>query len=192
MSNAATSVRQAVRERLGPHGVFWISGGVVAILVTGFIWLLFQPSNQAGSPNALAIGHAAPNFSLRDTAGHGVRLAQYQGHPVIVNFWGTFCSPCQSETPLLQRTYTAHTAQGLVILGIDQGEDAGAVTQFGKNYGLTYPLLTDIDLAANHQYGVTALPVTYFVDAHGVIRYTSNGPLTTATMAAGLQSIGLG
>jgi cytochrome c biogenesis protein CcmG/thiol:disulfide interchange protein DsbE len=110
---------------------------------------------------------------------------------VIINFWGTFCAPCRSETPLLQRTYRAYQDQGLVVLGVDQAEPVDSVVQYGKDYALQYPLIPDTKLAINKLYGVTALPVSYFVDATGVIRYTVNGVLSQSTLATGLHTIGI-
>ncbi len=180
-----------LRRILGRHGTFWITLIVVGVVVVGFIWLLFQPSGQAGSPGILNVGQTAPNFAAQNAAGQPVTLAQYRGHPVIINFWGTFCAPCRSETPLLQRTYSAYQGQGLVVLGVDQAEPVDSVVQYGKDYALQYPLIPDTKLAINKLYGVTALPVSYFVDAHGVIRYAVNGVLSQSTLATGLHTIGL-
>jgi len=182
---------QGARRILGRHGVFWITLFVVGAVVVGFIWLLFQPSGQAGSPGILSIGQAAPNFAARTAAGQPVSLAQYRGHAVIINFWGTFCAPCRSETPLLQRTYSAYQGQGLVVLGVDQAEPVDSIVQYGKDYGLQYPLIPDTKLTINKLYGVTALPVSYFVDANGVIRYSVNGVLSQSTLATGLHTIGI-
>jgi cytochrome c biogenesis protein CcmG, thiol:disulfide interchange protein DsbE len=182
---------QQLQARLGRRGAFWIGGSVVTLGIVLFVWFLFQPSGAAGSPGVLAPGQQAPNFTLASTAGKQVSLSHFQGHPVVVNFWSTTCGPCQSETPLLQRTLQQHQAQGLVVLGVDQGEEMSAITQFGKNYELSYPLLADTHLAVNHQYGVTGLPVSYFIDGKGTIRAIVNGVLQTNTLQNGLTSIGI-
>lgn len=182
---------QPKRQLLGRHGIFWIAllGGAAIVVV--FIWLLFQPSGQSGSPGILSVKQAAPNFSAQTSSGKPITLAQFKGHPVIINFWATFCAPCRSETPLLQRTYLAHQSQGLVVLGIDQAEEVDAVVQYGQAYALTYPLIPDSGQKINHLYGVTALPVSYFVDAQGIIRYAVNGVLDANSLAAGLHAIGI-
>jgi peroxiredoxin len=185
------ALTQRLKTLLGKHGLFWIGGTVITLVVVLFVWFLFQPSGQPGSPGTLAIGQHAPNFTLTDTAGKHVSLAQFSGHPILLNFWATTCGPCQSETPLLQRTLLSHQAQGLVVLGVDQGEEIAAIAKFGKDYALAYPLLADSQLAVNHTYGVTGLPVTYFIDAKGAIRYISNGGLLTNTLKNGLTAIGV-
>ncbi len=190
-TRAAPAVPGGLHAVLGRRGVFWITLFVVAAVVSGFVWLLFQPSGQTGSPGILKVGQSAPNFTALTVSGQQVSLAQFKGHPVIINFWGTFCAPCRSETPLLQRTYQAHQGQGLVVLGVDQAEPTDAVAQYGKDYGLTYPLIPDVGQKINHQYGVTALPVSYFVDAQGIIRYVVNGVLDKNFLATGLHTIGI-
>ena len=190
-AKANPTVPQSVQAVLGRHGMFWIGGGVAAVVVIAFIWLLFQPSGKAASVGILSVGQTAPNFSVQDASGHTVSLAQLRGHAVILNFWATVCLPCRSETPLLQRTFTAHHAQGLTVLGIDQAEPTDSVVQYGKDYALTYPLVPDVKLAINHQYGVTGLPVSYFIDAQGVIRYAVNGVLSQNSLATGLHAIGI-
>jgi cytochrome c biogenesis protein CcmG, thiol:disulfide interchange protein DsbE len=179
------------RAWLGKHGAFWITGGVIALVAGVFIWFLFQPNNSGLSPGVLATGQHAPNFTVMDVSGHSTSLAALKGHPIILNFWGTFCEACRTETPLLQRTYQANQSKGLVILGVDQGEQNDAITQYDKEYGLTYPLLPDPLQNLNHAYGVTGLPVSYFIDGQGVIRSVVNGPITAQSLAAGLRAIGL-
>lgn len=139
----------------------------------------------------MPVGKAAPTFTLNDTLGHPVTLAQLHGKPVVLNFWSTTCAPCQSETPLLQRTYQQYRGAGLVILGISESDPVDSVVKFGTDYALTYPLLPDLNLSVNHVYGVTGLPVTYFIDAQGKIRDTSNGALTPDTLRTGLATIGI-
>jgi len=163
---------------------------VSAALVVVLIWFLFLPAGTAGS-TLLPVGHPAPAFTLPDSSGHATSLSQYRGHPLILNFWATFCEPCRTETPLLQRTVQTYQHQGFTILGIDQGEPNDAIRAFGTAYGLTYPLLADSQLQVNRQYGVTALPATYFIDATGVVRATSNGILTPSSLASGLHTIGI-
>ncbi len=177
---------------LGRHGRFWITFISLSVAVILFMAFLLKPASGPQQVGALKIGQIAPNFSLKNAVtGESAQLSQYRGHPVMLNFWATTCSACVTEFPLLERTYISNQSKGLVILGIDQGEEIPAIASFGQNYGTTYPLLADIQLSVNKAYGVSGLPVTYFIDASGVIRYASIGILKLPTLTAGLKSIGI-
>lgn len=190
-NGAAPTQPSGIQAFLGRHGLFWISGAVIAILVVGFLWFLFQPSGKNGSPGILSVGQAAPNFTLTDLNGKAVSLAQFKGHPVLINFWSTTCLPCRTETPLLEQTYNARQQDGLVILGVAQADPTDSVAKFGKDYALTYTLLPDTTQKVTKQYGVTGLPVSYFVDTTGVIRTAHNGFLMPVDLTNGLSSIGI-
>lgn len=179
------------RNRLGKHASFWIGGGLIAVTLVIIMRFLLLPSGASNSPNYLANGHIAPNFSLQSNSGQLISLAQFKGHPVLLNFWATYCAPCRTETPLLERTLQTYQQQGLVIIGIDQGEPMDAITQFGQQYDLTYPLAGDFKLSVNRQFGVTSLPASYFIDAKGIIRASVNGVLLPDTLNTDLQSIGI-
>ncbi len=190
-ASAAPPQSGGIRAIVGRHGLFWIGGGVLALAAILFSVLLFLPSGQSGSPGILKIGQRAPVFTIDNVSGQAVSLASERGHPVILNFWATYCQPCQTETPLLQHTMLAHQNQHLVILGIDQGEEVSAIAQYGKDYDLSYPLLADVNQQVNHLFGVTGLPVSYFIDSQGTIRYIVNGVLSPSTLSAGLAAIGI-
>jgi len=185
----STNFFQQIQTFLGKRGLFWISIGTIALVLGVFIWFLFQPSGSSASVG-LAVGQKAPTFTLKDPTGKKISLQQFRGHPVLVNFWGTFCGPCQTETPLLERTYQQYKNQGLVILGIDQGESSDAVAKFGSDYNLSYQLLLDTGgLDTNKAYNVTSLPASFFIDSQGTIRAVSTGVLFDTTLKSGLTAI---
>jgi cytochrome c biogenesis protein CcmG/thiol:disulfide interchange protein DsbE len=137
------------------------------------------------------VGAAAPDFTLRSPQGQRYTLSVLRGHPVILNFWASYCEPCRQEAPMLERTYQQYHSDGLMMLGINQQEDMGTIREFGSEYGITYPLLFDGDMQVGSVYGATPLPRTYFVDARGIVRFVSIGELTPQTLQQGLRSIGL-
>ncbi len=195
MANATPVTSQTtprtVQRRFNGRQAFWLGLGLLVLAFGFFSWLLFQPSGNNGAINLLPIGKAAPSFTLTNSQGTPVTLSQLHGHPLMINFWSTTCGPCQSETPLLQRTYTQYKSQGFLVLGVSETDPLSSVIQFGNNYALTYPLLPDLHRKVNDRYGVTGLPVSYFIDAQGIIRYTVNGALTPQTLQYGLRTIGL-
>ena len=101
------------------------------------------------------MGKVAPPFTLVDLEGKKVSLADYKGHPVVLNFWATYCGPCKLEMPWFQDLENKYKAQGLVVLGLDQDDGMAAkeVAAASKRVGVTYPILMPDDS------GVEELPV---------------------------------
>ena len=135
----------------------------------------------------LGIGQRAPELAgtdggqavaLSDLDGRPLSLASLRGHPVWINFWATWCPPCQRETPVLRDAYARHKDVGLVLVGIDVQEDAGSVHDYATRYGLTYPIGLDNKGAVFRTYLIFGLPSQYFIDRDGIIRGRYFGPLT--------------
>jgi thiol-disulfide isomerase/thioredoxin len=109
---------------------------------------------------------AAPDFELKDAQGHAVRLSDYQGRVVLIDFWATWCGPCRAETPWLIELSNKYKDQGLVVVGISMDDNWAVVKPFLAKAGVTYPVvLGNQSLTAG--YGrLEDLPVAYFVDRH--------------------------
>ncbi len=125
------------------------------------------------------IGAQATDFTLRDTDGRQVNLSDHLGKSVVVlNFWATWCIPCQAELPLLQKIYADNQQKGLVILGIamDGPETVAQVRSYVNRYGLTYPVLLDEEtkVVATYNPKRTA-PLTVEIDRKGVIARVRSG-----------------
>jgi peroxiredoxin len=109
-----------------------------------------------------------PDFDLKDSAGHDVSSAQFRGKVVLLDFWATWCGPCKKEMPGYERLYRRYKDRGLVVIGISADSDAGLVAKFGRQLGVTYPLLINgMDV---QRYGVKGLPTTILVDRDGFVR----------------------
>lgn len=163
----------------------------LVLLLGGFAWLLFQPSKDAGPAGGIGVGQAAPNFTLTDVNGHQVALSSLRGHPVIINFWASYCQPCQDEMPLLNSFYQQHQADGLVILGINEGEPMATVSDFAGRYKIAYQVLSDPRYAFNSDssYDPSPLPRSYFIDKQGLVRAVENGELSPQVLQADYQKI---
>jgi thiol-disulfide isomerase/thioredoxin len=111
-----------------------------------------------------------------------VSLAALHGHPVIVNFWATWCGPCVAETPLLQAIYTAHRADGLSIIGVDAQEPLADLAAWKSRFGVTYDLVTDSTGQINALYRVRGLPSSFFIARDGTIQQIVYGPLTAEVL----------
>jgi peroxiredoxin len=185
-STSSAPVRPQSRSLSNSRKGFWIGGAILFVAAALFIWFLFQPNTGSSNQNILGRGQAASDFSLQTPDGKTYSLQQFRGRPVLLNFWATTCGP------LLERTYQTYSTQGLMIMGIDQGEPADFVVQFQHSYNLSYPLLLDLDgLKVSRSFGVKGLPVTFFIDKNGIIQSSSDGALSDAKLTQGLQSIGI-
>jgi cytochrome c biogenesis protein CcmG, thiol:disulfide interchange protein DsbE len=129
-------------------------------------------------PKAPIFGDRAPDLNLPSlTSGERVRLTQFRGKPVMINFWATTCLPCLSEMPLLERTYRRYHGK-LQILGVDDQEPANEVGAFVRQDHITYPIALDSQGNTVYSYQLAGTPTTFFLDARGVIQDVHAGPLT--------------
>jgi thiol-disulfide isomerase/thioredoxin len=134
------------------------------------------PASSAADPGEdpaakLLLGKSAPSFTLVDLDGKKVSLADYKGHPVVLNFWATYCGPCKLEMPWFQALENKYKGQGLVVLGLDQ-DDGMAVKEVAaasKRVGVTYPILMPDDKVSKSYQLSDYIPETFYVDKNGKI-----------------------
>jgi thiol-disulfide isomerase/thioredoxin len=159
---------------------------VISTAVVVFIAVVIAVSVTTG-PGGAASYRAAPAFTLRALGepGRQVSLSQYAGQPVIVNFWASWCEPCQQETPLLARWHARHGH--VVLLGLDENDTTVSALEFARAKGVTYALAFDPDMSAASAYGVNALPQTFFLNArHQIVAHVA-GVVTSAQLATDLR-----
>ncbi|MDD5591606.1 MAG: redoxin domain-containing protein [Dehalococcoidales bacterium] len=125
--------------------------------------------NQEGHSLAM-VGEPAPNFILPDLNGQSVSLSDFDGKPVLINFWNTGCPPCRKEMPYLQEIYDYDIYHELILLTINIGESATKVQGFLEDNHLSLPVLLDSDGAVTMKYGMPGIPTTFFVDREGILR----------------------
>ena len=109
------------------------------------------------------------DFELQDLSGKKVKLSALKGKVVFLNFWATWCGPCRSEMPSMQRLHEKLKAEGLEILAVDLQEDKGKVQAFAKELGLAFPILLDSDGSVGAAYNARSIPTTYLLDRDGNI-----------------------
>ena len=168
-----------------------LSVGLLALLGSQ---LLVPAQNQANAGSSPLIGHPAPDFTLLVLGPHAgsastIRLASLKGKPILLNFWASWCVPCQQEAPLLQKTWQSVQRQGITFLGIDFQDARSDGLNFLHTYGITYPNVADDTGSTAINYGVTGVPETFFIDRHGVIISKVIGELTEQSMQTNLQLI---
>lgn len=150
-----------------------------------------DPSMVGEAPSPL-IGKAAPAFELPLLNGNGekVKLADYKGKPVIVNFWASWCDPCNAEAPVLQSSWLDLKSKGVVMIGIDGGETASAGNKFLQKYGVTYTnVIANVGVNTSSDYGVTNIPETFFIDRDGKVVVRWIGPLDSASLQKELAKL---
>lgn len=149
-----------------------------------------KPTPPAGAKLTGAYaGAIAPNFQLKDLDGTDQSLDAMRGHVVLVNFWATWCGPCRSEMPAIQKAYEVHKGEGLVVWGVNVGETPDQVRSYARELSLTFPLLLDGDSRISRQYRVFGLPTTVFVGRDGVIRDVAIGKMAPQSLDAYLKRI---
>jgi len=148
---------------------------VTTLAVVAFVNL--TRANTGANPN-IAAGQPVPNISGATLDGSTVDLASLRGYPVVINFWASWCVPCQQEMPLLAQKAAEHRDSGLQILGVLSDDTVANGQSFEHQYGATWPTLFDKDGTMKRDYRVVGRPQSYFVDKDGVLRSIQIGYLT--------------
>ena len=134
-----------------------------------------QPAAEQGKKAGLR-GDAAPKFTLKNLAGEDVAV-EAKGKPYIINFWATWCPPCQAEIPDLAAFHAAHK-DAVDFYAVNLQEDAAPVEKFMAERKADLPVVLDTKGAAANLYGVRAIPTTVVVDAEGQVVYRKTGGVT--------------
>ncbi len=178
-------------------GLFYLerrdSGGSAASADGLGIVGLPAAKNATGQSPSSDVGRAAPDFVLQQLDGSTLRLSDLQGKPVLVNFWASWCEPCRQEMPEIVKAYDAHATGGLVVVAVDLQENNDAVRSFASDFGMKFPIVIDRTggvADAWHIGGpIQGIPSSYFIDATGVVRARSFGPMSAQTIATDLGKI---
>ena len=120
-------------------------------------------------------GKAAPDFALKSSTGENLRLSEFRGDVVMINFWATWCGPCRQEMPLLDELYARYERVGFNLLGVNIDDDSRRAMQMIEELGVDFPVLFDARKEVSKLYEVDAMPVTVLVDREGNVRYVHHG-----------------
>ncbi len=134
-------------------------------------------------------GSKAPDFALVDLNGEKHKLSEYKGQGVFLNFWGTWCKPCEKEMPYINNQYAQFKDKGVQVLAVDVGESELAVTKFKDRYQLNFPIVIDKDSQVMNAYGVNPLPITFLIDKEGEVVKIHTGQLTEAMVKDFMEQI---
>jgi peroxiredoxin len=174
---------------------FWVALlGLVLLMGSGSIALSRRPTAPGSAAPALEpmplVGYPAPDFALKSLTGESVRLSDFKGKPVLINFWATWCGPCRAEFPDFQEAAT-NNPDTLVIIGVNNtiSDPPEQVAAFVTEFGVTFPILLDEQGAVMKQYRVLGMPTSIFVGRDGVIQEIMTGPVNKAYIETKLSEL---
>lgn len=163
-----------------------IAAGILAGLV---LFALFQAVNKDPVPASVPaskisqgteVGSLAPEFTLKNLEGKEVKLGDYKGKKVMLNFWATWCPPCKAEMPAMQQLYTQKTAQlEILAVNLDPQNDVAA---FINSNSLTFPVVLDQSGETQQSYSIISIPTTFIIDENGIIQKKHIGSMTFEQM----------
>jgi thiol-disulfide isomerase/thioredoxin len=136
-----------------------------------------------------AVKITALDFKLIDLNGKEVSLSDFKGKKVFLNFWASWCPPCISEMPDIEKLYTETKDSDLVILAVNLGEDKDTVKDFSDTNKYNFKILLDTDQSVGKQYNISAIPTSYFIDKEGNIVSTVKGAISLEKMKSYISKL---
>lgn len=158
--------------------------------------LVTQPTTQPSTdPTAetQSAPQSAPDFTVYDREGNAHKLSDFLGKPVVLNFWASWCGPCKSEMPAFDQAYKTYGQDvHFVMVNLTDGyqETVETAGKYLADSGYSFPAYYDTDMDATATYGVSSVPVTYFIDAQGYFVAMGRGALSAESLARGLEMLG--
>ena len=116
-----------------------------------------------------------PDFTLKNFDGTNLKLSEYRGQVVLVNFWASWCGPCRQEMPKLEELHQRYESLGVTILGVNVEEDSTLARRIVADRELTFPILADDRNIASELFDVDAMPSTVLIDKDGMVRFRHRG-----------------
>jgi cytochrome c biogenesis protein CcmG, thiol:disulfide interchange protein DsbE len=150
--------------------------------------LLVGCAQGGQSPQHAAVGAPAPSFSEPTVTGTSLTMASLVGKPVWLNFFATWCGPCNEEAPVIETVSTEFAPRGLQIVGVDVLENAAKAKEFVEKHKLNYPAIIDSG-ALRDAYNINGMPVSVFIDKAGVVKKIEVGELSRDEMEADVKAI---
>jgi thiol-disulfide isomerase/thioredoxin len=147
-----------------------------------------ETPNPGGLTVGLNIGNLAPDFEVSDIEGGRLRLSDFRGRAVFLNFWATWCGPCKAELPDIETVLRRYRGQGLAVIALNNGESLATARRYVSKLGLDLTAFAlDPDEAVVRLYGIRGMPTSVFIDPDGVITRVYAGQLSRGLMESAVQ-----
>jgi peroxiredoxin len=177
---------------------FWLAL-MVLVFMGGIVWISLSPGLIAGTgagetatelEAAAVAGHPAPEFELKTLEGQTIRLSDFKGQPVLVNFWATWCGPCRAEFPDFQKAWVDN-ADKLAIIAVnhttlDQREQ---IKPFLDEFGVTFEVVLDETGDTAKAYRILGMPTSIFIDRNGIVNEVFTGPINKSYIESKLSEL---
>lgn len=132
-------------------------------------------SLAASSAHAVTEGEAAPDFTLPSLTGGNLRLEEYRGKVVLVNFWASWCGPCRQEMPILDQIHKRYGSLGFAVLGVNVEAERSKARQVAERTGVSFPLVFDEAQTVSEAWAIESMPYSVLIDRSGKVRYIHKG-----------------
>ena len=167
---------------------FYMRTVILVLMTLAIVFTIY--SNLTKEKNEiLQVGDKAPDFVLVDMKGEKHQLSDYKGQGVFLNFWGTWCKPCEREFPLMDKHYQEYKEKGLEILAVNIGESNFAVQKYVDRKSLGFPVLIDNNKSVMETYNINPLPTTLLINPEGIIEKVITGEMSEETIKAYMEQI---
>lgn len=160
-----------VRDHVGKTKRTWRGRGLLRTLLLAMTLVLLVPKSVLPGP-VLKIGDPVPRIMLHDLTENKITIPDsVKGTVAIIHFWTEGCSSCTREMPAIETLYLKYRNKGLIVVAVNVGQSKEQVRAFIRKIGITYPVLLDPSQNAARQYGALVVPMTFFLDRNGFIKY---------------------
>lgn len=157
-----------------------VSKIITVLIIALLAYTLWNGLSEKGDlhTHSQLVGKPAPEFVLKSFNGDEIKLSDFRGKTLLVNFWASWCHPCREEAPALERAYMSLSGNQVEFIGINIMDDRKSAEEYIKSFGGSFVNIYDPENRVHLDYGVGGVPETFFVNPEGIITGKHRGPLT--------------